>query len=168
MKKTPRAVASGRRKEGNGEPRGRAAPRKPTAPPTVSRPELLVNGSDRTFRQLVDNFFAFAARHEAIRAGHAALIGLSGVEYSVLIAIRHLEDEEDVSVKRLAEHLHVSGAFATTVVGKLAARGVVAKHVEFGPLSAAEFRLLLDLLERLIAAGDQAMALQSYLALKAA
>ena len=50
------------------------------APLTVSRPELLADGSDREFRQLVHALFGFLARHEAVRAGHAARIGLAGVE----------------------------------------------------------------------------------------
>ena len=102
------------------------------APLTISRPDLMVGGSDAKFRQLVHNLFAFASRHEAIRAGHGARIGLTGIEYTFLIAVRHLEDEGDVSVKRLAEHLHLSGAFATTMIGKLIKRGLVNKEADAG------------------------------------
>jgi len=98
------------------------------APLTVSRPELLLNGSDREFRRLVDDIFAFTMRHEAVRDGHAAHIGLSGVEYSTLIALRHLQDEGDVGVKALADYLHVSGSFVTTIVGKLVGHGLVDKR----------------------------------------
>jgi len=49
--------------------------RRHASPPvTVSRPELLVNGSDRQFRRLVHGLFGFLARHEAIRRGHATNI----------------------------------------------------------------------------------------------
>jgi len=98
------------------------------APLTVGRPELLDKGSDRAFRRLVHNLFALAARHEAIRDGHAARIGLTGIEYTFVVSIHHLEDEGPVSVKRLAEFLHVSGAFATTMVGKLIRRRLVTKE----------------------------------------
>jgi DNA-binding MarR family transcriptional regulator len=98
------------------------------APVTVSRPELLVNGSDREFRRLVDDMFALAARHEAVRDGHAARIGLSRVEYSMLIALHHLENDGDVGVKGLADYLRVSGSFVTTMIGKLVAGGLVAKQ----------------------------------------
>src|SRR6201986_4826716 len=82
------------------------------APLTISRPELLINGSDRHFRRLVHGLFGFLARHEAVRSGHGARIGLVGIEYTVLISIRHLAAEEtDVSVNRVAEHLFLSGAF---------------------------------------------------------
>jgi DNA-binding MarR family transcriptional regulator len=101
-----------------------------TAPLTISRKEMLVDGSDRTFRRLVDAIFAFGARHEAIREGHAARIGLSGPEYTSLVAIRHLQDDGDVSIKLLADYIRVSGSFTTTLVGKLIDRGLVEKTVD--------------------------------------
>jgi DNA-binding MarR family transcriptional regulator len=98
------------------------------APLTVSRPELLINGSDRHLRRLVHGLFGFLARHEAVRSGHAARIGLVGIEYTVLISIRHLAVEEtDISVNRVAEHLFLSGAFVTTVTNKLLKRGLIHK-----------------------------------------
>ena len=98
------------------------------APLTISRPELLVNGSDRHFRRLVHGLFGLLARHEAVRSGHAARIGLVGIEYTVLISIRHLAVEgTDVSVNRVAEHLFLSGAFVTTVTNKLVQRGLIHK-----------------------------------------
>ena len=63
-----------------------------------------------------------------MRAGHAARIGLVGIEYTVLISIRHLAVEEtDVSVNRVADHLFLSGAFVTTVTNKLLKRGLIHK-----------------------------------------
>jgi DNA-binding MarR family transcriptional regulator len=99
------------------------------APPlTISRPEMLVDGSDRAFRSLVHGLFAFLARHEAVRAGHGARIGLVGIEYTVLISIGHLGVHEgDVSVNRIAEHLYLSGAFVTTVTNKLLQRKLIHK-----------------------------------------
>ena len=77
------------------------------------------------------SLFGFLARHEAIRRGHAARIGLVGIEYTTLISIRHLDAEEgDVNVNRVAEHLHLSGAFVTTVTNKLLKRGLIHKSVD--------------------------------------
>jgi MarR family transcriptional regulator, organic hydroperoxide resistance regulator len=101
------------------------------APLTISRPEMLVSGSDRHFRRLVHSLFGFLARHEAIRSGHGARIGLAGIEYTSLISIRHLDAEEgDVNVNRVAEHLHLSGAFVTTITNKLLRRGLIHKSVD--------------------------------------
>lgn len=96
-------------------------------PLTVTRPELLTNGTDRDFRRLVHNIFAFMARHEAVRDGHARKIGLAGIEYTVLISIGHLGLDGDVSVKMVADHLHMSGAFITTVTSKLQGMGLIEK-----------------------------------------
>jgi DNA-binding MarR family transcriptional regulator len=120
-------------------PRSRGASRarpnlatKATSKPalTVSRNELLVDGSDRTFRQLVHSLLAFLARHENVREGHAAAIGLAGIEYTVLISVKHLSAEGNVSVRELADHLYLSGAFVTTVSNKLQKIGLIDKLVD--------------------------------------
>lgn len=105
---------------------------KPRFPLTISRAELLVGGSDREFRHLVHGLFGFLARHEKIRAGHAKVIGLVGIEYTVLISIAHLSIEGDVSVKRVADHLHLSGAFITSTVRRLVQLGLVHKRTDQG------------------------------------
>ncbi len=97
---------------------------------TVTRPELLDAGSDREFRRLVHNLFGFLARHEAIREGHGAYIGLVGIEYTILISIAHLAAEADVSIRTVADHLHLSGAFVTTVTKRLLAKGLVDKAMD--------------------------------------
>lgn len=133
MKKATRSARSASASKPGGKGGGgatKAAPKasRATAPLTVSRPELLVQGSDRAFRGLVHGLFGFFARHEAIRAGHGARIGLVGIEYTVLISIGHLAVHEgDVSVNRIAEHLYLSGAFVTTVTNKLLQRGLIHK-----------------------------------------
>jgi MarR family transcriptional regulator, organic hydroperoxide resistance regulator len=96
-------------------------------PLTITRPELLNDGTDRDFRKLVHNIFAFMARHETIRDGHARQIGLAGVEYTILISIGHLGLDGDVNVKTIADHLHMSGAFVTTVTSKLQTLGLIEK-----------------------------------------
>lgn len=177
-------------------PARKGARRAPTIPLTVSRPELLVNGSDSDFRRLVHNLFGFMALHERIRAGHGKTMGLAGVEYTVLISILHLAAKGEVNVKTVADHLHLSGAFITTTTRKLLQLGLIHKTMdtvdrrrvtltvsskgraaleklapiqrrindtEFGCLSREEFRALNALLERMIACGDRAVALQTYL-----
>lgn len=101
-----------------------------SAPLTVTRPELLVDGSDDRFRQLVHSLFGFLARHEAVRNGHAARIGLAGIEYTVLISIAHLSKKGDVSVKAVADHLRVSGTFVTRTVSRLVQLGLVSKMIQ--------------------------------------
>jgi MarR family transcriptional regulator, organic hydroperoxide resistance regulator len=94
---------------------------------TISRPELLVDGSDQQFRRLVHNLFSFLARHSSVREGHGALINLAGIEYTMLISIGHLSAEGNVSVKDVADHLHLSGAFTTVITNKLLQKRLIEK-----------------------------------------
>jgi len=113
-------------------PRSETRPRsgKATFPLTTSRPELLVGGRDREFRHLIHGLFGFAAHHERIRSGHARVIGLAGIEYTVLISIAHLSQDGDVNVKTVADHLYLSGAFITAVAGRLLKLGVIDKKID--------------------------------------
>ena len=95
---------------------------------TVSRPELLVDNNDMAFRQLIHDTLAFASRVQEVRNRLGSVIGLTGTAFTILISIRHLQEEEGVGVNRLAEHLHLSGAFVTIEVNKLVAGGLVKKR----------------------------------------
>lgn len=101
---------------------------RPSAAPTVSRPEFLADGEDLAFRRMVHDSLAFSARLEAIRDGFARLIGISGVQYTILISVYHLQFEENVSVSRVADHLHLSGAFITNETNKLVRLGLLQKR----------------------------------------
>jgi DNA-binding MarR family transcriptional regulator len=100
-------------------------------PLTVSRSELLVNGSDAEFRAVVHRMLAFAAQLDRIRGGFAALVGLTGIQYTILISISHLEADGGVTVGAVADHLHLSGAFITLETGKLARLGLITKVQDF-------------------------------------
>ena len=101
---------------------------------TVTKPELLVDGDDRFFRQVIHDSLAFSARLQAVRNGFGESIGLNGPAYSILIAIDHLEEEGEVGISRVSDHLHLSGAFVTIEVNKLVKSGLVTKspHPEDG------------------------------------
>jgi len=139
---TPRSAAGESASKQKSLPLPAPMGRPRSMPLTVSRPELLVQGSDRAFRSLVHGLFGFLARHEAVRAGHGARIGLVGIEYTVLISIGHLSAEEgQVSVNRLAEHLYLSGAFVTTLTNQLLKHGLIHKT----PDPADRRRVLLEI-----------------------
>lgn len=102
--------------------------KKQHAPLTVTRKELLIDGDDSAFRELVHSALAFAARLTAVRDGYAEFIGLPGPQYTILVSIQHLEDHGRVSVKRIADHLRLSGTFVTTETNKLVRKGLVLKQ----------------------------------------
>ena len=152
---SPKAAASAARKE------------RTAAPLTISRSELLVNGSDSMFRQLVHNLFAFSTRHEAMRAGHGQRIGLSGIEYTFLISIRHLEvngvvDKEPSPDDGRRVCLKVTEA-GFGLLRELAPTQRQVNDLQFGCLSHEEFLQLSNLMGRLIDSADKALALQAYL-----
>ena len=96
-------------------------------PLTVSRAELLTGGSDGDFRDFVHGLLAFSARLEGVRQGFAALLGLTGIQYTILISIRHRQNKGEVTVRAIADHLHLSGAFITIETGKLVRLGLITK-----------------------------------------
>ena len=51
---------------------------------------LLEAGSDRRFRILVNDLFTVASRMEIVRAHLGRRMGISGPQYSVLVAVAHL------------------------------------------------------------------------------
>jgi DNA-binding MarR family transcriptional regulator len=98
-------------------------------PATVSGPALLERGSDSHFRQLVYDLLTISVRMETVRTYLARRIGITGPQYSVLVAIAQFQGGEGVSVGRVAEVLHVSGAFITAETRQLERLGLVIKSI---------------------------------------
>jgi DNA-binding MarR family transcriptional regulator len=99
-----------------------------TLPLTVSRRALLEGGSDRRFRALVHDLLTISTRMELVRGFLGARMGVSGPQYSLLVAIAHLHGESGASVSAVAKALHVSSAFVASETNKLAQRGLVVKR----------------------------------------
>nr|WP_315598716.1 MarR family transcriptional regulator [uncultured Cupriavidus sp.] len=120
---------------------------------TITHPACLVDGSDTEFRHLVNGLLPFAARLLSVRDGFGSLIGLTGVQYSLIRSIAHLSQQDEVTVNRLGEHLHLSGAFITIETNKLKKLGLIDKKANPDDkrkmrltMTAAGTRLLNDLL----------------------
>ncbi len=96
---------------------------------TVSKPELLVDGDDAAFRSFIHDFLAFSQMLTDIRAGFGEHLGLTGIQYTILISVSHLQGRQGIGVNAIAEHLHVSGAFITTEVAKLVKAGLISKRI---------------------------------------
>ncbi|VVE03051.1 MarR family transcriptional regulator [Pandoraea eparura] len=95
---------------------------------TVTNPACLIDGSDAEFRHLINGLLPFAARLLSVRDGFGSLIGLTGIQYSLLQSVVHLSSLADVTVNQLAEHLHLSGAFVTIETNKLKALKLIDKR----------------------------------------
>src|SRR5882672_8005204 len=86
--------------------RSMAKARKGSTPPsTVSRPALLVGGSDGEFRKLIHDLIAYGHRLDACRDAFAAIVGIAGQQ-------------------------HRSGAFITIEANKLVELGILQKASE--------------------------------------
>jgi MarR family transcriptional regulator, organic hydroperoxide resistance regulator len=168
------------------------ARRKAIAPATVSRPALLVGGSDAEFRRLIHDLIAYGHRLDACRDAFAAIAGVSGVQYEILML---LSRSAGLAVGEVAARLHRSGAFITIEANKLVARGILEKasdpsdgrrvllkcngkarallermapyqrrvnDVLFERLDAQRFRQLRLLARDLVASGDRAVAMLGF------
>jgi MarR family transcriptional regulator, organic hydroperoxide resistance regulator len=97
-------------------------------PPTATCPALLEKGSDRRFRTLVNDLFTIASRMELVRAHLGRRMGISGPQYSLLVAVAHLQGGRGVSVGAIAQAMHVSSAFIAAETGKMAKLGLLLKR----------------------------------------
>ena len=95
---------------------------------TVTRPAFLVGGSDRDFRTFVYGLLGVSIRMDRLREAVGALMGLSGLQYHIVMVIAEQGDGEPVRVRAVADALHVSGAYVTMETRKLARLGLIAKR----------------------------------------
>jgi MarR family transcriptional regulator, organic hydroperoxide resistance regulator len=101
----------------------------PRPPVTTARPELTADGTGERFRQLVNDLLTIAVRMDAVRGRFAGLVGVTPPQYTILVTVAQLAGTPGVAtVRAVAEHMHVSGAFVTAETGKLAKKGLLAKR----------------------------------------
>src|SRR5271168_975128 len=86
------------------------APAQEAALMTVTRPELLVNGSDAEFRTLIHRLMSFSRCINAIRDGFGSLAGVSGVQYEILMWVGRLQGAEGITVGEVSTAMRQSGA----------------------------------------------------------
>ncbi len=97
-------------------------------PPTVTSPILLEAKSDHAFRRLIYDFFTVSARLETMKRYLGKRLGLTGPQYTIMMAVKELQGETGVSVGRVGEYLHVTGTFVTIESGKLQKKGLMEKN----------------------------------------
>jgi len=118
-------------------------------PLTVSNPELVIEGSDHDFRELLALLSATAGRMQSMRRELAKALGVSIAEFSVLTALMHLEQKGNVRVRTVADHLHIAAAHVTLIVKQLALSGWVLKTVDLSDSRAVSLRLTAEAQEKL-------------------
>lgn len=98
--------------------------------PTVSRRELMPDGTDNEFREMIHNLLSVAHRMQTNRASHASMLGITGIQYTILTAIAHLQGTDGVAVNTIAQHLHLTPSFITMETAKLVSRDIVQKRTD--------------------------------------
>src|SRR6266849_4502895 len=126
--KSSRSKLRGRPKAVRTEPKRENGKAAYVLPPTTSSGALLERGSDRRFRALVNDLFTVASRMETVRAHLGRRMGVSGPQYSVLMAVAHLGGGRGASVGAVAQAMHVSSAFIAAETGKLSRLGLLLKR----------------------------------------
>lgn len=116
---------------------------------TVSIDALLVGGDDREFRELIALLFAASGRLQAMRRELSKALSVSIAEFSVLTALMHLQQQGNVRVRTIADHLHVAAAQVTAIVKKLEASGWVEKSTDPADNRAVSLRMTPLAFERL-------------------
>jgi DNA-binding MarR family transcriptional regulator len=94
---------------------------------SVSRPELLTNGSDRKFRRLLNELDHLNNLLVNGRSRIAEAIGLTTPQYNIVMALYERQGDIGVSVVSVARSLHVSGPFITSQANQLVRKGLVRK-----------------------------------------
>ena len=121
------------------------------SPLTISNQELVIDGNDHEFRELVALLSAATGRMQSMRRELAKALGVGVAEFSVLTALMYLEQKGSVRVRTIAEHLHIAAAHVTVIVKQLTYLGWVVKTTDSNDSRAVSLRLTSDALDKLSA-----------------
>lgn len=108
----------------------RSMPRQKTDfhfPLTATSPILVSGKSDHFLRRLLYDFFTVSAHLETMKRYLGKRLGLTGPQYTIMMAVAELQGKTGVSVGRVGEYLHVTGTFVTIESGKLHKKGLMKK-----------------------------------------
>ena len=97
-------------------------------PLTATSPILVAGKSDHSLRKLLYDFFTVSARLETVKRYLGERLGLTGPQYTIMMAVAELQGKIGVSVGRVGEYLHVTGPFVTMESGKLIKKGFLERR----------------------------------------
>jgi len=82
---------------------------------------------DAKMRTFIADMYAAMSLLRLLRYEIASSLSLSSAEYSVLLAVRYLERSSDMTLRAVADHLHVAAAYVTAEVARLEDKGLLTK-----------------------------------------
>jgi DNA-binding MarR family transcriptional regulator len=133
LKRTSSTIlTSSTRDDGTGRKPGSGSegPTPLKAPLTATREILLPGGSDHALRTLLYNLFTIGTRMEEVRRYLGSCIGISGPQFSLMMAVVELQGVTGASVGTIADYMHVAGSFVTAESAKLAKKDYLEKRTD--------------------------------------
>ncbi|MEW6645287.1 MAG: MarR family winged helix-turn-helix transcriptional regulator [Pseudomonadota bacterium] len=97
-------------------------------PPTISRTDYLVDGSDTRFRESIYAMVQSASRLLACRDTFGAELKLTASQFAVLMGVAYRQGKTGVTIKDLAEHVALASTHVTTEVGRLTRKKLLVKR----------------------------------------
>ena len=82
---------------------------------------------DAKMRTFIADMYAAMSLLRLLRQEIASVSSLSSAEYSVLLAVWYLERGSDMTLRAIADHLHVAAAYVTAEVARLVDKGLLTK-----------------------------------------
>ena len=109
-------------------PRSRSRAAAFVPPVTISNRQLLLDGSDNNFRQVIYLFVKVLGRLMTCRDAFGRRIDLTGSQFAVLMGVAYSQGRWGVTLKELSRHVHLASTHVTTEVGRLTTLGLLDKR----------------------------------------
>lgn len=94
---------------------------------TVTRHELLIDGSDTNFRNFIHGLLVFSNHLDECRTQFGAQLNITGTQYEVLVRLQRLQGGDGASVGEIARSLNKTGSLITIEANALNLKGLVQK-----------------------------------------
>jgi DNA-binding MarR family transcriptional regulator len=82
---------------------------------------------DSRLREFVADLYAAMSIMRILRQEISFSLSLTAAEYSVLLSVWYLERERDLTVRAIANHLHVAAPYVTSEIARLVRKGLLTK-----------------------------------------
>lgn len=99
-----------------------------SAPLTISRPDLIVDGSDDWLRDAIYRAVQALSRLVACREAFGRAIGLTGSQFTVIMGVAYRQGDAGITIAALSNYIGLASTHVTTEVGRLIEQGLLAKR----------------------------------------
>lgn len=95
---------------------------------TISRSDLLSDGSDDWLRDIIYRLAQISGRLSSCRDAFGREIGLTPSQFLVLMGVAYKQGATGVAITSLAQHIGLAATHVTTEVGRLARKDILIKR----------------------------------------